>query len=326
MRIKKKKWYLILLVMAIVGCAIIWWELVPNQTVISRPICFVVKDLGQEYWELVQKGAYSAAKEFQVSLLFYWVGNDSDVNGQIGFLGKALQKRVQAVVLASCDVKAVVPKIMQLTRAGIPVITIDSSVHSDLPVSLIATDNISAGAKTAQVLARLLGGMGEVAIINHVPGAATAIQREQGFRKEMARHPGVKIVSTRYSYGDPDRAETVTVDTLELFPSLAGLFCVNEPAAVGAAQALVLENRDHTVKLVGFDNSLAEIAYLESGVIDAAVVQNPFTMGYLGVRTAVAAARHQPVPRWIDTGSTVITRENMFSEENQKLLFPFNPK
>jgi ribose transport system substrate-binding protein len=322
----RKRWYLIVLVSAIMGGLIVWWDRVPNQPVVSKPICFVVKDLGQEYWEVVRRGAFSAAKEFQVSLLFYWVGNDSDVRGQIDFLNQALQRRVQAVVLASCDVKAVVPKIAELTRAGIPVITIDSRVQSHLPVSLIATDNISAGAKAAQTLAALLHNQGEVAIINHVPGTATAIERERGFRQEMVGHPGVKIVMTRYSYGDPDRAETVTVDTLEQYPRLAGLFSANEPAAVGAAQALILTKRDHAVKLVGFDNSLAEIAYLESGVIDATVVQNPFTMGYLGVRTAVEAAQRKSVPPWIDTGSTVITRQNMFTEENQKLIFPFNPK
>jgi ribose transport system substrate-binding protein len=319
-----RKWYLwVFLITVLVGVATIGFGGYFSREYQSRPICFVVKDLGQEYWEVVQKGANSAAKEFQVPLLFYWVGNDSDVRGQIAFLDRAFQKKVRAVVLASCDMNAIVPRIAKLTRAGIPVITIDSSVHSNLPVSLIATDNVDAGAKAAQKLAELMHDNGEVAIINHVPGAAAAIEREQGFRDKMANYKGIKIVTTRYSYGDPDRAETVTEDTLDLYPKLAGVFAVNEPAAVGAAQALITMKRDKIVKLVGFDSSIKEIAFLEIGVIDATVVQNPFTMGYLGVRTALEVTHHKFVPARIDTGSTVITRENMFTEENQKLLFPF---
>lgn len=310
----------------ITGILSLWWIDYANHEYQKRPICFVVKDLGQEYWEVVQNGAFSAAKEFQVPLLFYWVGNDSDVKGQILLLYRALQKKVRAVVLASNDMNAVVPSIAQLTHANIPVITIDSSVRSNLPVSLIAIDNVNAGAKAARKLAELLHGQGEVAIINHVPGTAAAHDREQGFRKEMACFQGINIVMTRYSYGDPDRAETVTEDILDLYPSLAGLFAVNEPAAVGAAQALVNLKKDKIVKLVGFDSSLKEIAFLESGVIEATVVQNPFTMGYLGVRTALEASHHQPVPPRIDISSIMITRENLFTEENQKLLFPFDPK
>lgn len=322
-----KKWpFIILLLLFLTSGLLLWLIHGSNQQTQLKPICFVVKDLGQAYWEVVQKGAFSAAKEFQEPLLFYWVGNDSDIKGQILLLNKALQKKVRAVVLASSDRDAVIPVIAKLTKAGIPVITIDSRVRSRLPVSLIATDNVNAGAKGARKLAALLHGKGKVAIINYVPGAATAIERELGFRKEMEHYQGIEIVMNRYSYGDADRAETVTEDTFDLYPKLAGIFAVNESAAVGAARALVKLKQAQKIKLVGFDSSLQEIAFLESGVIAATVVQNPFTMGYLGVRTALEAANHKKAPRQIDTGSTVITRENMFNEENQKLIFPFDPK
>ena len=75
--------------------------------------------------------------------------------------------------------------------------------------------------------------------------------------------------------------------------------------------------------MVGFDSSLEEIQFLESGVFDAIVVQRPLNMGYLGVSMAYQAARSIEVPKIVESGSVLITRETIYTEENQKLLFPF---
>lgn len=75
--------------------------------------------------------------------------------------------------------------------------------------------------------------------------------------------------------------------------------------------------------MAGFDSSIEEIRLLEEGVFDAIVIQKPFNMGYLGIETAVKAARGKEVAPYVDSGSELITKENMYTEENQKLLFPF---
>ena len=319
------RWLLIPPAAVLIWILAFHWPHRSEQRPKSVSICFVAKDLGQQYWEVVRRGAFSAAKEFQVDLRFNWVGNETNVKGQISFLKQALRDRVKAVVLAPCDMNAVVPAIRELSQAGIPVVTVDSGVRSDLPVSAISTNNIVAGAKAARIMAQFIQGRGEVAVINHMPGTAAAIERERGFQHELARYPQIKIVSSRFCYGDPDRAETVTIDTIEQHPKLAGIFAVNEPSSLGAARALAETGQTGKIRLVGFDSSLAQIDFLENRVIDATIVQNPFTMGYLGVRTAVLAAQGKSVLHKYDTGSTVITRENMYMEENQKLLFPFEP-
>jgi ribose transport system substrate-binding protein len=77
------------------------------------------------------------------------------------------------------------------------------------------------------------------------------------------------------------------------------------------------------VKLLGFDSSLEEIKFIERGVLDATVIQKPFAMGYLAVRAALNAINKIPQARFIDTGSVLITADNLYLPENQKLLFPF---
>jgi ribose transport system substrate-binding protein len=109
---------------------------------------------------------------------------------------------------------------------------------------------------------------------------------------------------------------------LTAVPDLAGIFAANEPGAIGAAQVLEERGLAGEVKLVAFDAVQTEVAALKSGTIQALVVQNPFEMGYEGVRAAVRALRGEKVPKRIDTGVTVVTRENMNKPDIQRLLFP----
>jgi len=105
-------------------------------------------------------------------------------------------------------------------------------------------------------------------------------------------------------------------------PDLAGIFAANELGAIGAAQVLEQRRLAGKVKLVAFGVAQAEVGALESGAIEALVVQNPFKMGYEGVRAAMRALRGERAPERIDTGVTVVTRENMNEPDIQRLLFP----
>ncbi|MBW7461445.1 substrate-binding domain-containing protein, partial [Paenibacillus sepulcri] len=104
---------------------------------------------------------------------------------------------------------------------------------------------------------------------------------------------------------------------------VVGIIGLNEPTTVGAGRAIQELKLKDRVSLIGFDSSVNEIKLLDEGVMKATVIQRPFQMGYLSVKTAVDAVRGKKVPKMIDTGSLVITKQNMYEEENQKLLFPF---
>src|SRR5690606_19869035 len=112
-----------------------------------------------------------------------WNGPDKEtqIDKQIGIFENMMALGVDAIVLAACDAEALNRQVKQAVDAGIPVITIDSGVTSDLPASFVATDNVEGAKKAADYLAELLGGQGDVALIPFVPGAATSEMREQGF-------------------------------------------------------------------------------------------------------------------------------------------------
>ena len=110
---------------------------------------------------------------------------------------------------------------------------------------------------------------------------------------------------------------------LDKHPDVDVVVGLNEYSAVGAARAIVDKGLAGEISFVGFDSSLEEIKMLEAGIFQGMVIQNPFKMGYLGVETAVKVLNGEKVPREIDSGSVLITRDNMYLDENQEMLFPF---
>jgi ribose transport system substrate-binding protein len=224
--------------------------------------------------------------------------------------------------MAATDATALAATVQKAADAGIRVVTIDSGVNSEVPLSLIATDNEKAAALAAEHLARLIGEKGEVGLIPFIQGAATSDARERGFRDGLSRFPNVKLVATHYSKSQSDEAIRVTEDMLTAHPNLAGVFAANEPGAIGCAQVLEAKGKAGKVKLVAFDGAPTELQALERGTIQALAVQNPYKMGYEGVKTALRALEGQTVEKRIDTGVAIVTRENLQTEAIQQLLKP----
>lgn len=282
----------------------------------------VPKGLTHQFWLTVKAGADAAGKDLGVEIT--WVGpeKETEVVKQINLIEDQIGAGVNAIVMAACDQDALVDVIKKALDKGIPVVTIDSGVNSDLPHSFIATDNVAGAQAAARELAKLIGEEGDVGLIPFVKGAGTSEQREEGFKKGIAEFPNIKIADVQYSQSDVIKAMNVTEDMLTAHPDLKGIFAANEPAAVGVVQALEAAGKAGQVKLVAFDAGDDEVAALKKGTIQALIVQNPFRMGYEGVKTALNVINGKQVEKRIDTGVTVVTMENFDTPDVQKLLNP----
>jgi ribose transport system substrate-binding protein len=282
----------------------------------------IPKGLTHQFWLTVKKGAETAGKEFGIDII--WIGpkEETDVIPQINIVEDMIGRGVDAIVMAACDQDALIDVIERAQSKGIPVVTIDSGVNSDVPVSFVATDNVAGAEAAARELAKLIGEVGPVGLIPFVKGAATSELREEGFKNGIAEFPNINIADIQYCQSDVNKAMNVTEDMLTAYPDMKGLFATNEPAAIGAVQSVEAAGRGGEFKIVAFDASPDEITALERGTIHALIVQNPFNMGYLGVKTAYDHLRGSPVEKRIDTGVEVITKDNLNDPEIQKLLNP----
>ncbi len=285
-------------------------------------IAVIPKGLAHQFWISVKAGAEKAGQEVDASILWQGPPKETEIAQQISIVQDMITRRVSALVLAACDENALVSVVAQAVNAGIPVIMIDSGVKSDLPKSLVATDNVEGARMAARQMAELLDHKGEVGLLPFVSGAATSELREQGFKEGLREFPEMPLVVTNYSQSDVGTGMNVTSDMITAHPALAGIFAANEPGAIGAAQALRAAGKVGQVKLIGFDATGEQLRALREGVIQALIVQNPFKMGYEAVKAAVAVLHGEEVPPLIDTGVTVVTLENIDTEEVQALLNP----
>lgn len=278
------------------------------------------KGLVHSFWVTVKAGADSAGNEFGAEVIWKGPTQETDIASQIAIIEDYINKGIDAIVLAACDAQGLIPVIQKAADKNIPVITIDSGVDSDIPKSFIATDNIAAAQKGAQALAELVGEQGKVACIPFVPGAATSNWREQGFVEEIKKYPNIELLPIRYSQSEVAVGMAVTEDLLTGHPDIKGIFAANEAGTIGVIQALKTKNKLGKVKVVGFDAAPNEVEALASGALDALIVQDPFKMGYEGVKAAVSVLNGQEIPKRMDTGVYVVTRENMNLPEIARLL------
>ncbi len=286
-----------------------------------KRIAVVPKGMVHDFWLTVKAGADAAAKKGGAEVLWKGPSSETQIAEQVAILEDFINQKVDAIVMAACDAKGLIPTVQKAVDAKIPVITIDSGIDSDLPVSFVATDNVKGAAAAGKTLARLIGEKGTVGMIPFVAGAGTSNLREKGFKEEIAKHPMVELGPILYSESDVAKGMQATEDMLTA-ARIAGIFAANEPGAVGAAQALEQKGLAGKVKLVAFDAAPSEIEALKKGTIQALIVQNPFRMGYDGVATALQVIKGEQVPKRIDTGVTIVTKENLNKPEVRKLLKP----
>src|SRR5205814_10633242 len=150
-------------------------------------------------------------------------------------------------------------------------------------------------------------------------------EREAGFLQEMKqKYPNIELISTNeYAGATRDKAKAASENLLNRFgDDVQGIFCPNESTTAGMLSALQDAGKAGKVMFVGFDATQMFIDAMKAKQLHGIVVQNPFNMGYLGVRTMIEHLQGKSIEKRIDTGVTLVTPANLNSPETQTLLHP----
>jgi ribose transport system substrate-binding protein len=311
-----------LLLVVIVGL-FYWFTGLSEKKPLDITVIIKSTDASIEFWQVLVDGIHEASQEFDTNVEVWGSKTETDVDEQIALVEKAILNRPDAIVLAANDYDRLVPIAEKVKSSGIKLIIVDSGIRSEVAQSIVATDNIKAGQEAGQAMQQQLEGLSRVAIISYVKNAASHIDREKGIREVLAGNPNIELLDTFYVEGSELNAYLMAKQILNEDSEKLGIIGLNEPTTVGAGKAIRELGLKDKVKLIGFDSSFNEIKLLDEGIIKATVIQRPFQMGYLSIKIAVEAVRGKKIPERVDTGSLLITKQNMYEEENQKLLFPF---
>jgi ribose transport system substrate-binding protein len=290
-------------------------------------IPIIVKDTTSGFWQIVLAGARKAGKDLGVKVPELGAQSEADINGQVSILENAVSEKPAAIVIAPTQFSALGKPIDEAAKNCI-IIGIDSAADSKAFTSFLQTDNVQGGRAGADALAAAIQAQygkpeGEVALITSLPGVGSAEQRAKGFKEEIAiKYPGLKLVADKVADGMATTALNIMTDLITANPNLRGVFASNLIMAQGAGQAIAENQLGNKIKLVGFDSDDKLVKFLRDGTIAALIVQDPYGMGYEGVKTALAASKGEKVPAAVDTGVNTITKENMDSARSQELLNP----
>ena len=288
-------------------------------------IYLITKSTSTEFWRSVFAGANAARAEYNVNLVIRGPDTEEHYAGQNMYIQEAVRNHADAIVFSAISYTENAAAIDEAAEAGIKIVVIDSDVNSSRVSARIGTDNIQAGRITAAAALDTDEQHLSVGIVNFAQFSRNGEEREIGLREQLEKDPRVEEICTVNSLTDHDAARESATELLREHPEINILIGLNEPLGVGVAEAseeLKLKDR---VRVISFDSNIRCIELLRHGDVSALIVQNPYAMGYLGVETAWKILEGQSFrpDQLIDTATSIITQENMFSVEGQKALFSF---
>lgn len=303
-----------LLTLALTGCS---GEQNPDQP--KRPrVALVMKSLANEFFLTMENGAraHQKAHADQYELLANGIKDELDVARQIDLVEQMIAQRVDAIVIAPADSKALVAVCKKAADAGIAVVNIDNkfdeAVLADKQARLpfVGPDNRKGARLVGDFLAKRLKASDKVAIIEGAPNAFNGVQRKLGFEDAM-KAAGANIVSSQSGYWETDKANQVVGALITEHPDLKAVLCSNDSMALGAVAALRAAGKADQVLVVGYDNISAVQQLLNEGKILATADQHADQLAVFGIEYALEMFRNQGTPADRETPVDLITAETL---------------
>ena len=268
------------------------------------------------WYEAVKEGANAAIADYKkqgIDIEFEWEAPPTaDIVIHTQKIESAVAKKPSVIAVSVLDEASDGPVIDQAVAAGVKVVTFDcDAAKSKRTIFVGHNKNAQDGADLAELLAKTIGGKGEVAILTGSLSAPNHKERVAGFKKAMEKYPDIKIVAEQADNDDLEKAVALTENILKANPNVKGIFGCNASNPIGAARAVKDANKVGQVAIVGMDDMPETIDFIKEGVITGTKVQKVFDIGYQAIKYMVEIAEGKTVPSEYPTGSYVVTKDNL---------------
>lgn len=276
-----------------------------------------------DFWQSVTAGCEAAAKDYGVNVTVDGMSSETDLEGQVKLIENAIIKGVDVIALAPIDSVGNIPVAETAVDKGIKLITFNSKLDCDLPLTHVATDNRAAGELAGKALGEAMGGKGKYAVIGAVESVKNNRDRSEGCIDYITENfPEMELVSSQYCEGDMQKAISIATDLITANPDLKGFFTNNETTTIAMGTVLAEKGKVGEITHVGFDATNQTADFLRNGTTVAIVTQVPYNMGYMAIEKALAAYNGEELEATYDTGVALATPENVDSEEIQAIINP----
>lgn len=292
----------------------------------QNKIMLILNSENTNYNQSIIEGAHSAAAEYSDVILLKRIPSKEDnYQQQNKYIHEAIKSDVEAIIFSAANIRESSELIKEASEKGIKVIMIESYVMEEQQkFPYIGTNNEEAGIIAAQTIIDLLGNEAKIGLINYIETNGNGIEKERSTRKYLRENSNVEIIANNKSWYDEATAQLLAEEMILVNSDLEAIISFNEITTIGSARAIEESGLSEQIAVIGFDRNIEMIPMLEKGIIDALVVQNPFAIGYLSVQKSMEEDFGKEHKQSLFTGVELITPENMFYKEKQKLLFPFS--
>jgi ribose transport system substrate-binding protein len=283
----------------------------PAKASKNYKLSFIQGVAGDEFYITMQCGAQAEATKLGVTLNTQGP-QKFDPTLQKPIVDSVVASKPDGLLIAPTDVTAMQTPLAQAAQAGIKVVLVDTTLKDpSLAASAIASDNEGGGKAAFDAIKQLDPKGGKVLIISTDPGVSTVDARIKGFETAAKGDSSFTYLGVQYSHNDPATAAQLVSSALQKDPDLVGIFAANLFSAEGSATGIKQAGKANQVKLVTFDAGPNQVKALKEGTVQALVAQQPALIGQYGVDAAVGALDGTSVPKTVQTGFTVITKENV---------------
>lgn len=229
---------------------------------------------GDSFWDLVRKGAETAAKKDNIELRY---SNDPEAPGQANLVQSAVDTGVDGIALTLAKPDALLGAVKAAEGKDIPVVAFNAGMDSwqDMGIKeFFGQDGYIAGQGVGERL-RTEGAAKVICVI-----------QEQGHVDLEARCAGVKNTFPATEILNvngkdmPSVASTITAK-LQQDPAIDYVVTLGAPFALTAVQSA--QNAGSDARIGTFDTNAALVDAIKAGDVQWAVDQQPFLQGYLAV-------------------------------------------
>lgn len=267
------------------------------------------------FWNDVKKGAFKAAKDFNVAVEFN-SPRFTNLEEELQYLNIAIASNVDGIATHVPDEPMFTPVINDAIKYDIPVVTVESDAKNSGRLAYIGNNNYEVGNVGGKMVAEATDGNAKVAIIlnGYSPEASDVSQnlRVTGFKDAVKSHKGkVDVEAIRISGMGIFSAGEIAKELITNNPQINAIFCTNPRDTLGVTQILVDLNKVGQIKVVGYGSYPEILRYIEKNVIYGSVVSNPQDMGYKAIRALVELKTTKRTSAYVGTEVYAVTKNNV---------------
>jgi ribose transport system substrate-binding protein len=292
---------------------------VPSVLAQAQPkVGLVMKSLANEFFKDMTEGAIAHQKkraDFELKTI--GMKDETDFDAQTTAVESFVTQKMDVLVIAPADSKAMVAPIARAIKAGVTVVNFDVALdqaamkNAGLNLAFVGPDN-RAGAKLAgDALAKAIGPGAKVVIIEGNPGADNAQQRKAGFMDSVSEGK-LNVIASRTAMWETEEANKVFTNILTANPDIKGVMAANDSMALGVAKALDAAGQSGKILVVGFDNIPAIRPLIKQGKVLATVDQFGSQMAANAIDLGIKSRKEgKPLQGWVKTPVELVTAKNL---------------